>query len=163
MTIPTPVIGANCHLTLSHPNVNNAEPFGFLLRLPVGEPEHTIAIQRERSSDGASRVKVFFDLLLADGLINPDGSRHAPDRGTSYAMLLAFLEQEGEITLANPTGVISGLGALGHSATELHFPARIQVSCQLSNVGSYFPPVPFDDFQASVWDGERNWALAYWR
>ena len=158
----TASIGENCHITLTHPQVNAGEACGFVLVQDEKEPP-ALAIQRERSSNGDEEIHVFFDVLLAAELRSPNGAACPWTQSEMYARLIAFLAVSDSITLGFSGGVLSSLGALGHSATELHYPDHCRVSCQLSCVGSYFPPVPLVDFQAAVWDGTRNWAESYWR
>lgn len=164
MTDPAaPVIGENCHLTLTHAAVNNGAPCGFILRAEEPASGAAIAIQRERSSDGTLDVRVFFDVLLAEELLTPAGTPCPWTRAAQYADLLELLSQGEGITLAAEMGVIASLGALGHSATELHYGSHSRVSCQFSCAGAYFPPAPLAVYQASLWDGLRGWGEGYWR
>ena len=67
----SPVIGANCHVTLAHANIDGGQPYGFVLAAaPRSRPEGVL-IQREVFSEetaqyGAIRVWVYFNVLLAD-------------------------------------------------------------------------------------------------
>ena len=162
MSIP-PVLHQNCHLILQHPAINSGEDCGFLLREDPAQPGGVVSVQRERSSDGASEVRVFFEVLLADGLLTPQGDACPWTRAQMYALLLAFLDQCEGIRLTCAAGVFEDLGAIGHSATALHSVHESRVACQLNHNGVYFPPVPLVDYQAALWDGERTWGASWWR
>jgi hypothetical protein len=108
-------------------------------------------------------VRVFFDILLADALVTPSGAFSPWTRAESYTWLLEFLAQAEGITFTAGMGVLSNLGALGHSATELHTAAASRISCQLSCAGAYFPPVPLEIYQSSLWDGTLGWGEGVWR
>lgn len=158
----TAQIGVNCHITLTHPDVNEGDPTGFILR-QEGSQLPAVAIQRERSSNGDEEIHVFFEILLAEELMAPNGAPCPWTKAEMYAHLVNFLAVSDGIVLGFGGGVLSSLGALGHASTELHYPDHCRVSCQFSCVGAYFPPVPLADYQASLWDGLRTWATAYWR
>jgi hypothetical protein len=158
-------LGSNCHITLQHASINGGVTYGFILqrdtRTPAAGP--AVSIQKEVDSDGGINDRVFFSVLLADSLINPDGSPHTDTRAAMYAMLLLFLAQSADLTLVCPAGVLSGLGALGHVSTEMHYGDHSIVVCQLTDIGVYFPPADPAAFNASVWDGTLTWATSYWR
>jgi len=155
-------IGENCHITLTHPDINGGEPCGFIL-VQEGKSPPAVAIQRERSSNGDEEIHVFFEILLAESLLGPNGADCPWTKGEQYANLIEFLATSDGIALGFSGGMLAALGALGHAATELHYPDRCQISCQFSCVGSYFPPVPLAEIQAAVWDGTRSWSESYWR
>jgi hypothetical protein len=162
MTIP-PILHQNCHLILQHPAVNAGEDCGFLLREDPSQPGGLVSVQRERSSDGALVVRVFFEVLLADNLLTPQGETCPWTRAEMYAHLLAFLDQCEGIRLTCAAGVFEDLGAIGHAATGLHSVDESRVACQLNHNGVYFPPVPLVEYQAALWDGERAWGASWWR
>jgi hypothetical protein len=161
MTIP-PVLNQNCHLILQHPAVNGGEDCGFLLREDPAQPAGLVSVQRERSSDGALVVRVFFEVLLADDLLTPRGETCPWTRAEMYTPLLAFLDQCEGIRLTCAAGVFEDLGAIGHSATALHSVHESRVACQLNHNGVYFPPVPLVEYQAALWDGGRTWGASWW-
>ncbi len=163
-----PTLGTDCHITLTHPLVNGGAPYGFLLdphsrRRPAG-----VMISREVVSDdllipGGVRINASFDVLLADLLINPDGSTHTASRLQDYARLLEYLDQQEEIALETEAGTLVNLGALGYAAVEKHGEGCSLVRVSLTNAGYYFPPVNAELLNLSVWDGTLNWTGAYWR
>ncbi len=137
----TYTIGQNCHIRLSHIDINGGVPYGFVL-----DPENKVdgppvTVQREIDSDGNVVIKVYFNILLADLIINPDGSNHVDSKAVMYAMLTDFLEKEDGLSLDSVAGTYVNIGASGHCATEYHYAGRSVVACQLNNAGPYFPPV----------------------
>ena len=159
--MPTP--GADCHITLAHPLVNAGDPYGFILDQERPTRPGGIAIKRQIASDGSQRVWVYFDILLADDLLNPNGSRHTKSRGEMYARWLEYMAQPGGLALGSALGVLLNLGALGWTAEERHIPDRSLLLCQLNNAGVYWPPVDPILLANSVWDGTLTWASSYWR
>lgn len=110
-----PVIGADCHVTLAHTDIDSGQPYGFVLAAaPRSRPEG-VMIQREVFSEetaqyGAMRVWVYFNLLLADELLSPDGSAHVASRSQMYSKLMQFLDKQEGITLTCPAGTLLNLG-----------------------------------------------------
>jgi hypothetical protein len=158
----TYTIGANCHILLTHPDVNSGDPYGFLLQSLDNNYGPSFAIQRD-STDGIQNVRIFFHVLLADGLINMDGTLHEQGRTEMYNMLTAYLARSEELTITTIIGTIANIGATGHTATETHYSELSIVAIQLNNVGLYFDPVDITQYQLSLWDGTLTWASSYWR
>lgn len=156
-------IGKDCHITLAHPAVNNGEPVGFLLDEEENEHGALVSVQRETDSNGQTRVRLFFDVLLAERLVNPDGSAHAASRAEMYAALNAYLRQTSGVAVACSAGVFANVGALGYSAAEMHYPRLTVVACQLNNTGPYFAAVAQSVYDNAVWDGVLAWDAAVWR
>ncbi len=165
------IIGENCHLILSHPDVNGGADYGFLVNKDNSPRDSGMQVTREVVSESidetnsttGTQLWFNFDILLADHLINPDGSNHAYTRLQDYAMLLQFLAQPAGLTLTTPVGAFLDLGALGWSADERHQPAFSVVKCGLNNVGYYFPPADPAILALSLWDGTLTWETSYWR
>jgi hypothetical protein len=161
-------VGVNCHLTLAHTGIDGGQPYGFVLAAaPRSRPEGVL-IQREVFGEetaqyGSMRVWVYCNLLLADDLLNPDGTRHTASRGQMYSKLMQFLERREGITLTCPAGTLLNLGALGFTAREVHFASHATVDVQLNNVGYYWPPVDPATLELCVWDGPLSWDTGYWR
>ena len=158
-----PTIGVDCHITLTHAAINSGNPYGFILQRNDRENDPPVIIQRKVSSDGSVTINTFFNVLLADDLIDPNGGQHTADRAAMYALLMSYVGQTNGLTLISPAGAIADVGATGHSATETHFPAFSVVACQLTNAGVYFGPVDLTAFALSVWDGTLTWASSFWR
>lgn len=164
-----PVIGKDCHLTLCHPAVNEGQPFGFVLAPEGGSHPQGVLVTREAFSDeaaalgGEMRVWVEFDVVLGDSLALPDGSFSTARRAELYLLLMKYLSQKEGICLETAVGTFVNLGALGYTARENHFADRSLVSCQLNNVGVYFPPADPAVLSASIWDGLLGWDSAIWR
>ncbi len=164
--------GVNCHIALSHPQINNAVPFGFLLD-DSKEAGPAVSIQREavRQDDGSytDNQKFFFTVILGDRLPNPDNSIHQENAAGMYAALMQYLSRHANLALLTPTGSFSGLFASGHYATEIHYPDITLVTVQMSNTGSTFDPVDVTRFIQSYWvdeavyTGDMTWATTYWR
>lgn len=159
----TYTIGTNCQITLQHAAVNGGAPYGFLITGQDKDFGPAVTAQHERASDGTTKIRVYFTVLLADNLANPDGTLHADSRASMYTMLLAFLQQSAGLTLTTPNTVFPNVGALGHSATESHYEALSVVTCQLNNVGAYFPAPDPLAFSLSIWEGTLTWSSSYWR
>ncbi len=161
----TDVIGATCHLVLQHPLVNSGDPVGFLLqpdpRMPNAGP--VVQLQRETDSDGLSTSKVYFTAILADNLVNPDGTLHTLTRVQMYALIIEFLQQPSDLLLGYGGGWLTNLQAIGHVSTELHYGDYSLISCQFTNKAAYFTAADPVKFYASIWDGTLTWATSYWR
>ncbi len=159
-----PNIGVDCHLTLAHAAVNQGDDYGFILDPESHYPEG-IAIKREVFTDleHPMKVWVYFDVLLADGLLNPDGSRHIQTRLEMYEKLVQYLGEQEGLQLVFGLGAITGLGAIEYAATEKHYSDHSVIRVQLTNVGAYFGVIDEEDFNNSVWDGTLTWATSYWR
>ncbi|NPV87276.1 MAG: hypothetical protein HPY45_14855 [Anaerolineae bacterium] len=156
-------LNQNCHITLTHPNVNSGDPYGFILHSEDRDRGPAVSIQRTTSADGDITIKIFFSVLLADQLINPDGSEHTDTRAEMYSKILEYLAQTSGLELETSAGVFSNVGASGHSATEIHFAPLSIITCQFNNAGTYYPPADPDLYLASVWDGSLTWATSFWR
>jgi hypothetical protein len=157
-------IGKDCHVTLMHPQVNDGRPYGFVLD-PQSRYPNGLAIRRE-VFDGLTlpmKVWVYFDVLLADDLRNPDGSQHQPARAEMYAMLTAFLAKTKGLQLAFGLGAIVDLGALEYAATEKHYAGYSTVRVHLTNAGGYAGVIDQTRFNLSLWDGALTWETSYWR
>lgn len=159
-----PNIGTDCHLTLTHADINNGDAYGFLLDPNSHWPEG-IVIKREvyTEEDTPMKVWVYCDVLLADGMINPDGSKHEQSREEMYEKLVEYLGQQEGLQFAFALGVITDLGAIEYAASEKHYSGYSVVRVQLTNVGEYFGVIDEADFNNSVWDGTLTWATSYWR
>ena len=158
-----PTIGTDCHLTLTHADINGGDPYGFILQRTNNQDDPPVVIQRKVAADGDVTINVFFNVLLADDLIDPDGGKHSASRTAMYAMLMLYLAETDGLTLTAPVGAIADVGASGHSATETHYPGYSVVACQLTNAGTYYGPVDLTAFGLSVWDGTLFWNTSYWR
>ena len=161
----SPVLGSDCHLILQHPLVNTNLPIGFLLQPDPRSPNAgpVVQLQRETASDGSSTSKVYFTVILADNLVNPDGTLHAQTKAQMYSAIVQFLEQVSNILLEFGGGWLTNLAALGHVSTELHYGDYSLVSCQFTNQAAYYPAADPVKFYASIWDGTLTWATSYWR
>jgi|SRR5271157_1481928 len=158
-----PVIGKDCHITLTHPAVNGGNPYGFILEYTDPKYGAQATVQREVQSDGTSIIRYYFHAMLADGLIEPGGSKHSAGRSAMYAMLQQYLAQTSLVTLSTVVGNFPNLAAIGHAATELHYSNLSIVQCQFTNAGQYFAPADPVLFAASQWDGSQIWSSSYWR
>lgn len=157
-------IGSDCHITLAHPEVNGGEPYGFVLD-PASHYPEGLAVKREVFSGLTQPMKVwvYFDVLLADHLINPDGSLHQAGRQEMYAALAAYLEKTSGLRFGFGLGVIVELGALEYAATEKHYADYSAVRVHLTNLGGYSGIVDDARYQLSLWDGSLTWENSYWR
>lgn len=162
-------IGTDCDLVLIHPDVNDGDPYGFVIAPDASNRGSSISIQRELNDEDEVQIYIFFTILLADELKNPDGSMHAVDRETMYNMLLNYLAQTEGLSIGTFMGTWLGVGPMGHSATELHLVDGSYISCKLTNISAYHPPVDSDIFFGSVWqadipeDSALTWDSSLWR
>jgi len=158
-----PAIGTDCHITLAHVDIDGGAAYGFLVNVNHRIYPEGVRINREVISSGMIQVWLYFDVLLADDLLNPDGTIHAQTRAQMYSKLLQFLDMPSGIEVATPVGTFSNLGALGFTADERHMPLSSLVKVQLNNAGYYWPPVAPELLAQSVWDGVLTWNTSYWR
>lgn len=164
-------INQDCNIALIHPDVNDGQPFGFLLDDSKDEGP-AVSIQREMRKDDGSKAfdaaKYFFTVLIGDGLKNPDGSLHGNNATEMYAMLLEYLSKRDSLALESGRGTFTGLYPAGHFATETHFAHFILVSVQLCSEAASFFPADLEKYIQSLWvdelyGGQMNWSNSYWR
>ena len=86
-------IGTDCDIILVHPSVNDGDPYGFVLAPDQSNRGSSVSVQRELDDEDEIQIYIFFTILLADELRNPDGSMHADTRENMYSMLLLYLAQ----------------------------------------------------------------------
>lgn len=165
----TYTIGENCDLILNHVDVNGGDPYGFVLTPDPTQKTSAVSIQREITSEGVTSIYIFFTLILADDLKNPNGSDHADSRASMYSTLLSYLGKSSGLSVGTVMGTWLGIGPLGHSATELHLVNATFVSIKLFNVTTYHPPVSESLFLNSLWsasppaDDALTWETSLWR
>ena len=164
----TPTMGKDCDLILVHKDIGGGDPFGFVLAPDPSQPSGTVSVQRERSGDD-QMIFIFFTLVLAVDLINPDGSQHTETRAVMYAALQEYLSKSDNLIVITHMGSYLGIGPLGHAATELHMVNGTYISIKLANVTAYRPPIPSATFYACLWtdiddpqDSDLTWSTAYW-
>ncbi len=155
--------GVNCHLTLSHPDVDSGAAFGFLVNVDDQTKGEGIRVNREVLSDGTTLLWVYFDVILSSRMINPDGSLHADSKATMYSKLCQFLACTSGMTLVTQFAAYMNLGSLGFTADERHKGSISLIKVQLNNVGIYWPAVDPQSLELSVWDGTLTWETSYWR
>ena len=84
-------------------------------------------------------------------------------------MLVSFLAERSGLALTCAPGVYGSLYCQGHIATETHFGAVGEVSCQMGSVGAAFAPADLALYAVSAWvdeatyAGAMNWGNSYWR
>jgi hypothetical protein len=155
-------INTDCHVTLTHADINSGDPYGFILAVNDRSYGPGVTIQQTLTGT-TTTIKLFFHVLLADDLINPDGSVHAESRSDMYTAIKEYLTKLDGVTLTCPIGSFSNIGASGHVTTEYHFTDLSVIVCQVNNAGTYYGPVDYETLQLSVWDGTLTWATSYWR
>ncbi len=179
-----PTLGEDCHIILTHPNVNGGEPYGFVCVRQDSLRAEGVQLVREVITQAGdvtlpatdTRLWSHFDVLLGDDLTNPDGLRHVTTRAQDYALLLDYLSRTSGIVLTTPVGSLANMGSLGWSADERHYPEYSIIKCQLNNVGYYFPPADPVRLEWSRWwdtsgdPGDPSlpyllltWDTSYWR
>ncbi|NMB88636.1 MAG: hypothetical protein GYA17_09765 [Chloroflexi bacterium] len=165
-------IGVDCDVALFHSQVDGGEPYGFLLE-PRKDWGPVVSIHREAYANALGAMEdvthLWFTVLLADDLLNPDGSRHSATAASMYSRLVQILLQHSDIGLMYRSGILTGLTSGGHIMIETIYPAAATVTVQLSSRGGYFAPPPTGVYLDSKWvdedsyTGERNWGNSYWR
>lgn len=163
------IIGEDCDLVLVHPDVNNGDPYGFVISPDPSKSGSSISIQRSLDDDDATHIYLFATIILADALQNPDGSQHTDDRNTMYSMLLSYLEHLTGLSIGTVMGTYLGLGQIGHSTTELHMVQASYISLKFANVSTYHAPIDSDLFFGSLWQADPpavdafTWDTSVWR
>ncbi|NPV55234.1 MAG: hypothetical protein HPY76_00975 [Anaerolineae bacterium] len=168
--MPTP--GKDCDITLAHPLVNGGEPVGFMLH-PANQligPE--VRIHHEVYTDALAQHfdvrHLWFDVLIADELLAPDGSRLAGAASQMLAHLTAIAAAHTNIALDTRLGVISGLSALQHALIYSIRHDHTVITVHLTTHSANFQPANPAYYFASVWQaadysGEMDWNNSYWR
>ncbi len=162
-------IGTDCDLVLVHPDVYDGNPYGFVLTPDPNFKSSSVSIQREITEEGDITVYIFFTIVLADDLKNPDGSEHTESRQEMYEMIMDYLSHSDGLCVGTVIGTWLGIGPLGHSATELHQVNGSFISVKLGNVSTYHAPVSSELFFGSEWQPETpeddalTWGSSLWR
>lgn len=164
-------INQDCNIALIHPDVNDGQPFGFLLD-DSKEEGPAVSIQREtRKDDDGNPIdsaRYFFTVLIGDNLRNPDGAIHTDNAAFMYTVLLEFLSKHNSLAIETGRGTFTGLFPAGHFATETHFHNVTLISVQLSSEASSFYPADLERYIQSLWcdelySGQMSWSNSYWR
>ena len=159
-----PTIGVDCDVTFTHPDVNDGDPYGFILAYDPSVQGSAISIQRQVDTTTLEvSIRLFLTVVLADDLKNPDGSEHSDSRAFMYLKLLDYLSQTDGLAVNTVMGTFTGIAPVGYSATELHQPEVSNIACQFTNISEYHDPITSADFYLSEWDGDLTWATSYWR
>jgi hypothetical protein len=164
-----PVLGKDCDFILIHELINGGDPYGFVLSPDPTKHGSAVSVQRQLDDEDEVQIYLFATVLLADELLNPDGSQHSDDRQTMYEMLLDYLDQLDGISIGTIMGTYLGLGQVGHSATELHLVDASYISLKFANVSTYHPPINSDLYFGSLWqdsppaEDALTWATSVWR
>lgn len=162
-------LGVDCDIALYHPSINSGDPYGFVLTPDPTHDRSGVSIQREVDEEGEITIYIFFTIMIADDLINPDGSEHSQDRQAMYDMLLQYLGMTSNLAVSTVMGTWLGIGPIGHSATELHLVNGSFISLKLANVTTYHPPVDSATFLRSMWedtpppDDALTWNSSIWK
>ncbi|MBP8996741.1 MAG: hypothetical protein KBG10_00480 [Anaerolineaceae bacterium] len=167
----TYTLGDNCHIILSHPDIDSGAGYGFVCSKDGSIRAEGVQVIRQVESlttvyaeaHASTMLWITFDILCADDLRDPNGAKHPKTRAQDYAKLMQFLLKTEGIILQTPVGAFANLGALGFSADERHHPRFSIIKCELNNVGFYFPPVDPQALTLSVWDGSLTWETSFWR
>lgn len=167
----TYILGENCHLILSHADIDTGAAYGFISpkddSIREGGTQFIRQVESESTTyadiSSGTRLWINFDIICADDLIEPNGAQHAKTRLQDYSMLLEYLNKPSGIQLTTPVGSFANLGALGFSADERHYPHHSIIRCQLNNVGFYFPRSipPFSTSASGT--VLLTWESSYWR
>jgi hypothetical protein len=167
-----PTLGQDCELLLYHSLVQGGQPLGLLLD-HSRQYHGSISVYRSayRAADGAFQDQqvISFTVLLADDLVNPDGSLHVNGASAEYGQLFDILNQRSEIGVITPEGIFSGLYSSGNYSLEERNGGVMRITLQLSSSGDIFAPADRDRFEQSLWvdedsyAGSMTWDNSYWR
>ena len=108
-------------------------------------------------------IRCYFNVLLSDTAINPNGKTHTEGRSEMYTKIMDYLSKTEGVLFNTVNGMYTNLGASGHAATEMHYASQSIIACMFNNAGVYFPPVDPDILALSIWDGTLTWSTSYWR
>lgn len=163
-------IGTDCDIILAHPSVNGGDPYGFIISPDPTVRSSAVSVQKEYDqTTDTTLIYIFFQVMLADDLKNPNGSEHADSRSSMYAMLLDYLAQTSDIAIDTKIGTFTGIGTVGHTSTELHMVNGSMISCKFANVSEYHAPISPTLYFGSLWqdsppaEGAFTWETSVWR
>jgi hypothetical protein len=166
------IVGSNCDVALFHPEVDGGEPVGLLCEAKVKYgPPVTVHWEAYSEADGTiSEVRhLWFTALIADDLVNPDGSKHAETGVEMYAKLVEIVMKHKGIGLITQLGAITGLKSSSHVMIQNIYPALQTVLVNLSTRQNNFAPVDPARYVSSMWVdkdtyvGAQHWNNSYWR
>ncbi len=166
-----PEPGTDCDIVLYHQQVADGTPQGYLLdrsRLARGAVNVFRSAYKQADGDYQDQQTITFTVLLADGLVRPDGSSEERTAAEMYARLFDLLNQRADIGLVTREGVFSGLYSSGNYALEERAGGANRITIQLSSDGDIFAPADRDRYERSYWveddyAGDMNWNNSYWR
>jgi hypothetical protein len=166
------IVGVNCDVALFHPEVDAGEPYGFLCEAKVKYgPPVTVHWEAYSEADGTiSEVRhMWFTVLIADDLINPDGSKHADTGADMYAKLIEIAMKHRDIGVVTKIGAMTGLKSSGHVMIQNIYPDIQTVVLNLTTRLTNFQPVDPGRYMDSKWVdsttyvGTMHWGNSYWR
>jgi len=166
-----PEPGTDCDIVLFHQQVDNGTPQGYLLdrsRLARGAINVFRSAYKQADGDYQDQQTITFTLLLADGLIRPDGNPENRSAAEMYTNLFSLLNQRADIGLVTREGVFSGLYSSGNYALEERAAGTNRITIQLSSNGNIFAPADRERYERSFWvddddSGDMTWNNSYWR
>ncbi len=168
-----PTIGVDCDLMLAHPEVDGGQAYGFLVepKSKTYGPVVQVHWEKYTQADGSiSDVRhLWVTVMIADEMMNPDGTLHQATAAEDYAALVALLTKPDQLTLITRLGAIAGLVSTGHVMEQQIYPEVVLVVCQLSTKSNVFQPVNYEMYLRSLWVDEdsysdtMNWGNSYWR
>jgi len=162
-------IGENCDIILVHENVNDGDPYGFIIGPDPSKQGPSFSVQRSLDSEDEIVIHLFATVLLSDNLKNPDGSEHEESRQEMYDMIVLYLAELESMSVDTWIGTFLGLGQFGHTATELHMVQGTYISLKFANLTKYHPPVDSETFYNSIWQDTPpavdalTWESSVWR
>ncbi len=177
----TYTIGVDCDLTLSHPLVDGGAEFGFLLYnlapgqvLPKSAYGPPIKIHYEAYNDALGIPHdvrhLWFVIVIANGLLNPDGSPHADSAAVMRAKILELCQyHDSNLTLNTPSGLVTGLNTLDNILIDTIYPGMETIEVHLTSSTFVFaspdPIAWFNSFwvDLATYTGPRTWNNSYWR
>ena len=166
-------IGVDCDILIAHPEVDEGRPYGFLVEPKSEKYGPVVQVHYEKYTNpdySSSDVRhLWATVMIADEMMNPDGSIHQETAAEMYAKLIELLTKPDQIILITRMGGMAGLKSSGHVMEQHIYPGVVLVNCQLSTQGSVYQPVNYDYYTRSYWVdedsyiGPMNWGNSYWR
>lgn len=169
----TSTIGVDCDIQIAHPEVNDGEPYGFIVEPQDRERGPVVRVHWEKYTNPNGTLTevrhLWVTVMIADELLNPDGTLHRESAAEMYARLIELLTRPDRLSLVTRLGAITGLKSSGHVMEQSIYPGFMRVVCQLSSHSTAFQPVDYGYYLQSYWvdaatyAGIMNWGNSYWR
>jgi hypothetical protein len=166
------IVGQNCDLALFHAEVDDGEPLGLIAE---AQPKYgpPVAVHWEVYSQATGEISevrhLWVTVMIADDLVNPNGSRHEQTGTETYGKLVEIVTKNRGIGLITRLGAMTGLKSSGHVMIQRIFPGLQTIEIHLTTRLTNFAPVDPTRYVESRWvdedayQGGMHWGNSYWR